>query len=366
MTEPSPQGHLESRCPTGVLLANLGTPDAPTKAALRRYLKEFLWDPRVVELPRGLWWVILNGLVLRIRPSRSAHAYSRIWTNEGSPLLVNARRQQAALSEALRGRLGEGIAVELGMRYGAPSIPAALQALRSKGVERLLVLPLYPQYSAATTASTFDGVAQTLRRWRYLPEVHMINHYYDHPGYIQAVANSIREHWNRNGRAQRLLMSFHGMPKRSMEAGDPYYHECQRSAALIAAALKLTKEQWYVAFQSRFGLAEWLRPYTIETLKEWGRSGVKSADVVCPGFSADCLETLEEIAMLNREVFLGAGGETYYYIPALNDRADHIGALADLVTDYLRCRREADAGDPEARPAAARSPHAADRSSTPA
>ena len=322
--------------PLGVLLTNLGTPDAPTKPALRRYLRQFLWDPRVVELPRWVWWPILHGVVLRLRPSRSAHAYNRIWTNEGSPLLVNSRRQQAALAAELRDRTDKPVEVELGMRYGNPSIPGALSALQAKGVDRLLVLPLYPQYSAATTASTFDMIARTLGAWRYIPQFQMVNHYYDHPGYIRAVADSIREHWERSGRADRLLFSFHGMPKRSTEAGDPYYHECRRSAELIARALELNEGQWYVAFQSRFGFAEWLRPYTIDTLKEWGGAGVKSVDVVCPGFSSDCLETLEEIAMLNREAFLSAGGQSYHYIPALNDRADHIRALADLVMDNLR------------------------------
>lgn len=322
--------------PIGVLLNNLGTPDAPTPAALRRYLKEFLWDPRVVELPRWLWWPILNGLVLRLRPARSAHAYGRIWTNEGSPLLVNSRRQQQALAGALRERLGPGVEVALGMRYGTPSIAAALAALRDKGMHRLLLLPLYPQYSAATTASTFDRVSEILRTWRYLPELRVINHYHDFPGYVTAVANSIQAHWDRFGRAERLLFSFHGMPQKSVAAGDPYYEQCQRSAALIAAALGVAQGRWYVTFQSRFGYAEWLRPYTIETLKEWGKGGVKSVDVACPGFAADCLETLEEIAMLNREAFLGAGGETYHYIPALNDRPDHIRALADLVVRHTQ------------------------------
>jgi len=333
--DPTPS-RLAHEAPIGVLLTNLGTPEAPTKPALRRYLKQFLSDPRVVELPRWVWWPILQGVVLRVRPSRSAHAYNRIWTNEGSPLLVNSRHQQAAVAVELRHRMNGPIEVELGMRYGNPSIPGALASLQSKGVDRLLVLPLYPQYSAATTASTFDMIAETLGGWRYIPQVRMINHYFDYPGYIRAVADSIREHWERSGRADRLLFSFHGMPKSSMEAGDPYYHECRRSAELIAQALELNDGQWYVAFQSRFGFAEWLRPYTIDTLKEWGGAGVRSVDVVCPGFSADCLETLEEIAMLNREAFLSAGGRAYHYIPALNDRPDHTQALADLIMENLQ------------------------------
>jgi ferrochelatase len=333
----------------GVLISNLGTPDAPTGPALRRYLKEFLWDPRVVELPRWLWWMILNGIVLRVRPSRSAHAYNKIWTDEGSPLLLNSRRQQAALETELRLRLGLDIAVALGMRYGTPSIAGALDELKGKGVQQLLVLPLYPQYSAATTASTFDCVARVLKTWRYIPKVQMVNHYYDHPAYIRAVANSIWAHWNRFDRPQRLLFSFHGMPKKTLEAGDPYYRECQRTAALIMQALNVSDQQWHVAFQSRFGYAEWLKPYTIDTLKEWGRAGVRSVDVICPGFSADCLETLEEIAMQNREVFLSAGGEIYHYIPALNDQPDHIRSLADLVVQHiggwLKHRAAADGAD---------------------
>lgn len=331
MTAQIQQPEAIDKSAIGVLITNLGTPDAPTPAALRRYLKEFLWDPRVVELPRWLWWPILNGLVLRLRPARSAHAYNQVWTNEGSPLLVYSSRQQAALRLVLEERAGGGIAVALGMRYGSPSIADALNGLKAKGIKRLLVLPLYPQYSAATTASTFDKVSEVLRSWRLVPEVQFIPHYFDDPAYIQAVADSITEHWQQYGRAERLLFSFHGMPKSTMEEGDPYHEQCLKTAELIGRRLGLHEGQWYVAFQSRFGYAEWLRPYTIETLKEWGQAGVKGVDVICPGFSADCLETLEEIAMQNREAFLAAGGETYHYIPALNDRPDHIRALAELI-----------------------------------
>lgn len=318
----------------GVLLTNLGTPDAPTGPALRRYLKEFLWDPRVVEIPRWAWWLILNGIVLRVRPSRSAHAYNKVWTDDGPPLLVNSRRQQAALGRELQDRLHKNIAVSLGMRYGNPSIADALSELRAKGVQRLLILPLYPQYSAATTASTFDKVAQVLNTWRSIPEVRMVNHYHDHSSYIRAVTNSIWAHWNRYERPQRLLFSFHGMPKKTLDEGDPYFRQCQRTAALIMEALNVPDQQWQVAFQSRFGYAEWLKPYTLDTLKTWGKAGVRSVDVICPGFSADCLETLEEIAVQNREVFLSAGGQIFHYIAALNDQPDHIRALADLVLQH--------------------------------
>jgi len=335
MTKQAQQPPTVDTPPIGILITNLGTPDAPTPPAVRRYLKEFLWDPRVVELPRWVWWLILNGLVLRLRPARSAHAYNQIWTNEGSPLLVNSRRQQAALRAVLEQRLGDGVAVALGMRYGSPSIADALNGLKSEGIGRLLVLPLYPQYSASTTASTFDKVTEILRTWRLIPEVQFITHYFDLPAYIQAVADSIRGHWEQYGRADRLLFSFHGMPKNTMEAGDPYHDQCIKTAELVARRLALPEGQWYVAFQSRFGYAEWLRPYTIDTLKEWGRAGVKGVDVICPGFSSDCLETLEEIAMQNREAFLAAGGESYHYIPALNDRPDHIRALAELIMQHI-------------------------------
>jgi len=319
-----------SRSCTGVLVTNLGTPDAPTPTALRRYLAQFLWDPRVVEFPRPLWWLILR-IILRIRPRRAARSYARIWTEEGSPLLAISRRQAAALQAALQEHFGGPVEVMLGMRYGHPSIGEALEQLRSRGARRLLVLPLYPQYSAATTASTFDAVADVLKSWRWIPELRFVQHYPDDPGYIAALAASIREHWAEHGRADRLLFSFHGVPRRYLHAGDPYHCECQRTARLLAEALELPDTSWQVTFQSRFGREEWLQPYTDETLKSLPGQGIRSVQVVCPGFSADCLETLEEIAEQNRDFFLGAGGERYEYIPALNDRPDHIEALARLV-----------------------------------
>lgn len=317
---------------TGVLLANLGTPDAPTPAAVRRYLREFLTDRRVVDLPPPLWWPILYGIVLPLRPRRSAHAYGRIWTDEGSPLLVISRRQEAALRTRLAAR--GAIAVALGMRYGRPSIAEALDALRAGGAQRLVILPLYPQYSSATTASTFDAVARHMRSWVDHPDVHFLSDYHDRPWYVDAVARSISEAWQSADPGERLLFSFHGMPARTRTAGDPYHDRCHASARLIATALGLADDRWEVTFQSRFGAAKWLKPYTDETLRSWARAGVTSVDVVCPGFAADCLETLEEIAMLNRDAFLEAGGRSFRYIPCLNDRADHIEGLAGMIEPW--------------------------------
>jgi len=307
---------------TGVLLSNLGTPDAPTAPALRRFLREFLWDPRVIEMPRWKWWLILNLFVLPRRPARSAEGYRAVWTDEGSPLLAVGRKQAAALTAAL------GVPVALGMRYGNPSIEAALAELEGQGCRRIVLLPLYPQYCAATTASTMDAFGDALRRRRVVPEVCTVMSYHDEPLYIAALADSIRERWERDGKPERLLLSFHGIPRRYAEAGDPYPRECARTAELVAANLGLDKERWLVSFQSRFGREEWLTPYTDETLKAWGKDKLGSVDVVCPGFAADCLETLEEIGGENREYFEQSGGGRFRYIPALNERPDHIEALA--------------------------------------
>lgn len=346
-TAPPPFAHDQAAC-TGVLLANLGTPDAPTPAALRRYLAEFLWDRRVVEIPRLPWWLILHGIILRVRPARSARKYRAIWTPEGSPLLAISRRQAAALAAALADRHPGAIRVALGMRYGNPSIAAALAELRAAGARRLLVLPLYPQYSATTTASTFDAIAAELRAWRWLPELRFVAHYHDDPGYLDALAASVRAaRAERPG--ERLLFSFHGLPKRNLLAGDPYHCQCHKTARLVAERLGLQAAQWAVAFQSRFGRAEWLQPYTGALLADWAKAGVKTVDVVCPGFAADCLETLEEIAIENRQVFLAAGGERYRYIPALNDAPTHIGALVDLIGRHATGWPEFDAAlDPSA------------------
>lgn len=320
---------------TGILIANLGSPDAPTPAAVRRYLKEFLWDPRVVEIPRPIWWLILHGLVLTLRPRKSAHAYQQVWMPEGAPLIVHSQQQAQALQQKLQEQLKTPISLALGMRYGNPSIRAALEQLRRNNVERILVFPLYPQYSAATTASVFDAVAAVFKTWRWVPELRTIGDYCDDAGYISALVNSIREYWDRHGRAQRLMFSFHGMPKRTLLAGDPYHCQCQKTARLVAEQLQLKPEDWLVAFQSRFGREEWLKPYAQETLANLPQQGVKTIDVVCPGFSADCLETLEEMAMRNKEEFIKAGGSEYRYISALNDRADHIASLSNIVLRNL-------------------------------
>lgn len=321
---------------TGILITNLGTPDAPTASALRRYLGQFLWDKRVVEIPRPIWWLILHGIILRTRPAKSAKAYESVWMEEGSPLLVYSEGQKTALQARLSQRFAGPVVVELGMRYGNPSIASGLQKLRKAGAQRILVLPLYPQYSAATTASTFDAVANELKNWRWLPELRFVQHYHDVPAYIRALANSIEAHWQSNKQAEKLVFSFHGMPKRTLLAGDPYHCECQKTARLVAEQLSLSEDDYIVSFQSLFGKEEWLRPYTDETLKQLAASGIKSIDIICPGFSSDCVETLEEIMIENKGYFLEGGGETFSYIPALNVRDDHITALEDIVVAHTQ------------------------------
>jgi protoporphyrin/coproporphyrin ferrochelatase len=315
---------------TGVLFANLGTPDAPTTPAVRRYLREFFADPRVFEF-RPVVWRLLSALILRVRPRRSAQLYQKIWQADGSPLLRIAEKQVSALEAELSQRSGQPVKVALGMRYGNPSIDFALEQLRLANVRRLVVLPAYPQYSATTTASTFDAVSDSLKQWRWLPDLRLITHYHDDEAYIAALVNKTRAFWAAHGQPEKLLFSFHGLPKRYFLAGDPYYCECMKTARLVAEGLGLEKERWFVAFQSLFGREEWLRPYTSETLEAWGQAKLGSLHVITPGFSADCLETLEEIAEENREVFQHAGGGSYHYIPALNDDPAHISALADVV-----------------------------------
>ncbi len=316
---------------TGILITNLGTPDAATAKAVRKYLAEFLWDPRVIDKPRWLWWLILHGIILRIRPAKVAKNYAKVWTKEGSPLLCISKLQQAQLQKSLTYKFNHPVHVELAMRYGTPTVEQALKNLRKLNVQRLIVLPLYPQFSATTTASTFDAIAQTFKQWRYLPETRFIQHYHDNPEYIQAIADSITQYQTEHGIPDKLLFSFHSLPERYLYDGDPYYCECQKSARLVAEKLSLSPEQWQIAFQSRFGPEKWLGPYTDKTLQSWGEQGVKYVQVVCPGFAADCLETLEEIAMQNKETFLHAGGNKYDYIPALNADEQHIHALADIV-----------------------------------
>ena len=328
----------------GVLLTNLGSPDAPTTTAVRRYLKEFLWDRRVVEIPRPLWWLILNGIVLNTRPKKSAHNYQAIWQPEGAPLITISAAQQQGLQTALEQRLSAPVRVELAMRYGKPSIQSALEALRAAGVQRLLVLPMYPQYSGSTTASTFDEVSRVLRGWRWLPDFRMPSSYHDHPGYIDALATSIRQAWQQQAPGERLLMSFHGLPKYFLQQGDPYHCQCHKTARLLADKLELPDDRWSITFQSRFGKAEWLQPYTDKTLERLAGEGLRNIDIVCPGFPADCLETLEEMAITNRQVFLDAGGEHYRYIPALNQSPAHIDFLADLSLQHMQGWPETEPG----------------------
>ncbi|WP_217705238.1 ferrochelatase [Peristeroidobacter soli] len=317
----------------GVLLANLGTPDGPDPSSVRRFLAEFLWDPRVVEAPRLIWWLALHGVILRIRPSKSAHAYQQIWTPEGSPLLVYSSALAKRIGEALESRWNAPVA--LGMSYGSPSIPQALDELRRQGATRIVVLPLYPQYSGTTTASVFDRVTRYLQRWRWVPELRFIGSYHDDAGYIDALAASIDHHWRAHEK-HHLLFSFHGIPKRYVTSGDPYYSQSMQTARLVAERLSLGEQEWSVSFQSQVGREEWLRPYTDERLLEYARSGPKKVTLVCPGFATDCLETLEEIALRNRQLFLDAGGEAYDYVPALNAGDAHVAALAQLLERHMQ------------------------------
>jgi ferrochelatase len=337
MTESPPPSPVHGRAPrVGILLSNLGTPDAPTASAVRRYLAEFLSDRRVVEIPPLVWKIILHGIILRTRPAKSAKKYASVWTSDGSPLLVWTQRQ----AQYLRGALGEKIRalgfpsdlvkIEVGMRYGNPSIASALAKLKAENCDRILVLPMYPQYAASTTATACDEVFRALSKERYMPALRTITSWHDDPNYLKALAGRITDFWGKHGRPDKLLMSFHGVPKFSLLKGDPYHCLCHVTARLLARELGLNESQWVLTFQSRFGKAEWLQPYTEATLKALPAQGVRRLHVVCPGFPADCLETLEEIAMEGKETFLHAGGAQYDYIPALNDHESLIHALTEL------------------------------------
>ncbi len=325
----------------GVLLLNLGTPDAPTPSAVRRYLAEFLTDPRVVEIPRAAWLPILHGVILRLRPARSAQRYAAIWTKDGSPLLVHSQRQRTLLLGYLGQRLkalglpSDQIQVELGMRYGEPSIAGALERLRGGGCDRVLVLPLYPQYAASTTAAGLDAVFAATRRMRRMPALRVVDAYHDDAGYIGAVVRNINDYWVKNGRPNKLVLSFHGVPRRTLDRGDPYHCHCQKTGRLIATELGLKPEQYALTFQSRFGRAEWLKPYTQATLVALAKDGVRRVDVACPGFTGDCLETLEEIGLEGKAAFLEAGGKEFHAIPCLNEHPAWIAALAALALRNL-------------------------------
>lgn len=327
----------------GVLLVNLGTPTAPTAAAVRPYLAEFLGDQRVIDYPRWLWWLILHGVILRVRPKRSAHAYARIWDERGSPLRYGSEALATALQSALDQQQPGTLRVALAMRYGEPSVAHTIDRLQREGVRRLLVLPLYPQYSATSTGSVIDAVADTLKALRWPPELRLINDYHDDPGHIDALAGSIERWWAANGRGEKLLLSFHGIPERYARLGDPYPEQCQATARLLRERLQLSEDELLVSFQSRVGRERWLQPYTDATVRRLAADGVRKLDVACPGFAVDCLETLEEIAMQNRDFFTAAGGETLRYIPALNDSTEQVDSLAALVRRHLQGWPEATA-----------------------
>ncbi|PVE09720.1 ferrochelatase [Limnohabitans sp. Rim28] len=331
--EPSFQHGQAAR--TAVLYCNLGTPSAPTAPALRKYLAEFLGDSRVVEIPKPIWWLILHGIILRVRPAKSAAKYASIWTEQGSPLKAFTEQQSQSLGTSLQER-GHHVTVRYAMRYGQPSIPAQLSALKAEGVQRVLILPAYPQYSGTTTASVFDAVYHWGLKTRLIPEMRFVNHYHDDTRYIAALAQTVRAHWAANGQSEQLLMSFHGVPERTLQLGDPYHCECLKTGRLLAEALGLRKDQYKLTFQSRFGKAKWLEPYTEPSLVAMAGQGVKSVDVICPGFTSDCLETLEEIQLEAKEAFLHAGGESFNYIPCLNNDAQWIEALTDISLDHMQ------------------------------
>jgi len=338
---PEPPFRHDAPARIGVLLVNLGTPEAPTAAAVRPYLAEFLGDPRVVEIPRAVWLPILHGVVLRTRPARSAAKYRLIWTEAGSPLLVHSTKQRTLVAGFLgqrlkeRGLPAELAVVELAMRYGKPSIAAAVEKLKTAGCDRVLVVPLFPQYSAAATASVLDAVFACTQRLRRVPALRTIVAFHDDPAYIRALARNVNDYWMKEGRPDRLVLSFHGLPRRSLDRGDPYHCQCRKTARLLAAELGLENNQYVVSFQSRFGRAEWLKPYTIETVTTLAREGAGRVDVFCPGFVADCLETLEEIGILVKQAFVAAGGRDYHAIPCLNEHPHWIGALVELIVRHL-------------------------------
>ncbi|MCX7192290.1 MAG: ferrochelatase [Proteobacteria bacterium] len=321
---------------TGILLVNLGTPEAPTAQAVRPYLKQFLGDPRVVEIPRAIWWLILNGIILNLRPKKSAEKYASIWLPVGSPLRVYTEKQAILLKGFLGERTRAPVVVDFAMSYGNPSIADALRRLKQQNCQRILIVPMYPQYAASATAPVFDQVFDAMKRMRNMPAIRTIRNFHDHTGYIKSLAANINDYWAKHGRPEKLVMSFHGVPQYTLEKGDPYHCECHKTGRLLAEALGLATGQYAVSFQSRFGKAEWIKPYTTATLLELGKQKTRRVDVVCPGFVADCLETLEEIAMEGREDFQHAGGGEYHYIPCLNDRNDWMHALTDLVMDNLQ------------------------------
>ena len=319
----------------GVLLCNLGTPDAPRTSELRRYLKQFLSDPRVVEVPRLIWWLILNLIILRIRPRRSAKLYKSVWTEGGSPLLVYSQAQVDGVKKLLDEKYDSDIPVVLGMRYGNPSIESAINDLTEQNVREITILPLYPQYSEATTGSTFDAVADVFKKTRWVPQLNFVGGYHQSEAFLDALCASIKRHIEAHGQPDKLVMSYHGTPQSYLKKGDPYHCLCHQTTRLIVERMGLDKEKVMTTFQSRFGREPWLQPYTDKTLEAMPEDGIKHVAIMCPGFSSDCLETIEEINMEARESFLHAGGEQFHYIPCLNDDPEHIEALASIVGKYL-------------------------------
>jgi ferrochelatase len=318
-----------------IVLVNLGTPDAPTRKAVRRYLKEFLSDPRVVEIPKRIWWFILHLVILPFRSGKSAQKYQMIWTRDGSPLKVHTQRQAQLLQDMLEERGHDSVTVRMAMRYGSPSLPEVLDQLKAEHCDRIAILPAYPQYSGTTTGSIWDAVFAHYARVRNVPELRLVKHYHDHDGYIDALRDAILEHWDNHGRGDKLVMSFHGVPKRTLLLGDPYHCECQKTGRLLAERLHLKPDDYVVTFQSRFGRAEWLQPYTAPTVQQLAREGVRRLDVICPGFTSDCLETLEEINMEVRRDFEAAGGQEYHYIPCLNESPGWIAGMAEIAEQHL-------------------------------
>jgi len=337
---PEPPFEHGTQLKTGILLVNLGTPDEPTPAAVRRYLKEFLSDPRVVEIPRLVWWLILNGIILNTRPAKTAKKYQSIWTKDGSPLAVYTRRQTQLLKGYLGERIKSPLAIEYAMRYGNPSLSSGIGKLKAKHCDRILVLPLYPQYASSTTGTVMDELGRVLSTLRNVPGLRVVRSFHDHPLYVDAIVKNLLAHWMKIGRpdfrnGEKLVITFHGLPRFHLDKGDPYHCQCQKTARLIADQMGLAKDQFVVTFQSRFGKAEWLKPYTDATLEALGKAGTKRVDVICPGFAADCLETLEEIAMEGKETFLSAGGKTFNYLPVCNDTEPFVQALAAIAEENL-------------------------------
>ena len=314
----------------GVMLVNLGTPESPTVSSVRKFLREFLSDGRVIEIPSWIWFIILNGVILRIRPSKSLKAYEKVWTKDGSPLLVNTSKQTLALDRELNQK-GGAMQVRYAMRYGEPSIATVMDEMTSRGINRIVTLPMYPQYSGSTIGSVFDEIGNVLRKRRFVPSIRFVSGYSGNASYIECLASSVRTHWQQHGKSECLVMSFHGLPQAYVDKGDPYENECRADAQMLAHALKLKDDEWTMCFQSRVGASPWLKPYTDDVLSELIGSGIKSIDMICPGFSADCLETLEEVNIGYRELFMEKGGKTFRYIPCLNDSPDHIEVLASLV-----------------------------------